>query len=141
MVDPELIAAKLADLDDRIARIRTHVSDRAEDLARDRDALDIVAFNLMLAVQACADVASHIISDEGWPAASGLAQSFQRLADRGVLDMDTARALGQAVGLRNVVAHGYARVDPEMVHAGATRGLDDLSAFARQVARWVASRG
>jgi uncharacterized protein YutE (UPF0331/DUF86 family) len=42
-----------------------------------------------------------------------------------------------AAGLRNVIAHGYAEVRPEMVHADATTGLAELEAFAREVASWA----
>jgi len=45
-----------------------------------------------------------------------------------------------AVGLRNVVAHGYAGVRPEMIHAAATTGLTDLEAFSREVAAWTRDR-
>ena len=137
MVDVDLVAAKLAELNDRVDRVRAHRTDSDEELAADRDKLDIVSFNLMLAVQACADIASHIIADEGWTAAKTLAESFARLADHGVLEPVTAETMKKAVGLRNVVAHGYVRVDIPMVHRAATAGLDDLSAFARQVARWL----
>ena len=55
MVDRELIAGRLADLDARIGRVRAHSRASANDLERDVDALEIVSFNLMLAVQACAE--------------------------------------------------------------------------------------
>ncbi len=140
MVDRTRVASKLAELADRIARVRLHAKATAADLAVDRDAIDLVAFNLMLAVQAAADIASHLIADEGWPVASSLAESFQRLADKGVVSATSARALARAVGLRNVVAHGYGGADPAMVHAAATTGLGDLEAFAHEVASWVATR-
>jgi uncharacterized protein YutE (UPF0331/DUF86 family) len=66
-----------------------------------------------------------------------LAESFNRLRDQGVLQPATAEALCKAVGLRNVVAHGYAGIHAEMVHAAATRGVLDLEAFAREVAAFV----
>jgi len=50
MVDPDLVSAKLAE---RIERVRGRRAEDAASLASDRDALDIVSFNLMLAVQAC----------------------------------------------------------------------------------------
>jgi uncharacterized protein YutE (UPF0331/DUF86 family) len=106
-------------------------------LGGDRDALDLVAFNVMLAVQACADIASHIIADEGWPVARNVADSFLRLRDRGVVTASTASSLAKAVGLRNVVAHGYARVDVGTLYAAATSGLQDLDAFAREVAEYA----
>lgn len=102
----DIVAAKLAELADRIHRVRTHVPASADDLANSRDTLDLVSFNLMLAVQACADV-----------------------------------ALARAVGLRNVVAHGYGTIDVAMVHAGAVRGVDDLERYAQEIGVWMTSRG
>lgn len=140
MVNHDLLAAKLSDLSDYIQRVRDHLPDSSDHLRRDRDALDLVAFNLMLAVQTCVDIASHIIADEGWAAARKLAEGFERLEAHGVIDSSTAASLSRAVGLRNVVAHGYAGVDVDMVHDAATRGLTDLEAFARQTAAWATSR-
>lgn len=140
MVNADLVAAKLADLATRLEQVRRHVGATADDLAADRDALDLVSFNLMLAVQACADVASHIVADEGWPLARSLAEGFDRLAERSVIDPTVAAALRKAVRFRNVVAHGYAGVDVSSVHAAATTGLQDLEAFASQVSAWVTRR-
>ena len=85
MVDRDLVASKLGELAEHVARVRTRRTASAEDLRRDRDALDLISFNLMLAVQACADVASHVIADEGWPPATSLGAAFERLRDRGVI--------------------------------------------------------
>jgi uncharacterized protein YutE (UPF0331/DUF86 family) len=81
MVDADLIAAKLGELAHRTARVREHCPEDASKLAADADALDLVSFNLMLAIQICLDVASHVIADEGWPPATDLAGSFRRLAN------------------------------------------------------------
>jgi uncharacterized protein YutE (UPF0331/DUF86 family) len=83
VVRADLVTAKLAEIADRIDRVRSRCPDSAEALEGDRDAIEIVSFNLMLAVQACADVASHLIADEGWPAAPSLGASFERLRDHG----------------------------------------------------------
>lgn len=137
MVDRDLVAGKLSELAEHLARVRARRRATAEELRRDRDALDLVAFNLMLAVQACADIASHFIADEGWAAAPSLGAAFERLRDQGVISAPVCQALTRAVGLRNVVAHGYAGVRPETIHAAATAGLADLEAFAREVATWT----
>jgi uncharacterized protein YutE (UPF0331/DUF86 family) len=137
MVNRDLVSAKLADLADRVARVRRHAKSSAAELSQDRDSLDLVSFNLMLAVQISADIASHIIADEGWPLAKNLAQAFERLSQQGVISQSTFGALARAVGLRNVVAHGYAGIDAQMVHAAATEGLSDLQQFAREVATWT----
>jgi len=141
VVDRGLLSAKLAELTDRSERARSRCPASVEELGADRDALDLVSFNLMLAVQTCSDIASHLIADEGWPTAQSLAAAFNQLRDRGVISSATATALARAVGLRNVVAHGYAGINPAMVHAAATTGVRDMEAFAHEVAAWATSRG
>ena len=137
MVNKDVVTAKLSELVDRIARAREHCPPGAEQLASDRDALDLVSFNLMLAVQVCADIASHMIADEGWPAARSLAEAFNRLVEHDITTAATAEQLKRSVGLRNVVAHGYARINVEMVHAAATSGLHHLEVFASDVAKFL----
>jgi uncharacterized protein YutE (UPF0331/DUF86 family) len=140
MVDRDLVASKLGELIDRLRRVRQHCPEVAVELERDRDRLDLVSFNLMLAVQSCLDVASHVIADEGWPAAQDLAGAFDRLRDHGVLSASAAEAMGRAAGLRNVVAHFYGRVDPALIHRAATEGLGDLERFAAELSAWVEAR-
>ncbi len=141
MVDANLVTAKLRELAERIERVRSHCPPAAADLAADPDALDLVSFNLMLAVQSCLDLASHLISDEDWPPAGTAAEAFQRLAEHGVVSRKTAETLGKATGLRNVVAHGYAGVDVGLIHDAAVKGLADLEEVAREVSAWMEGRG
>ncbi|MBK6846986.1 MAG: DUF86 domain-containing protein [Proteobacteria bacterium] len=137
MVDRDIVAAKLAELSTRIERAGRHCPSSIAALAEDRDALDLVSFNLLLAVQSCLDLASHIIADEGWPPATSLAQAFRRLAEHRVLSPATATALAQAAGLRNLVAHGYSDVDVARIHQAATTGLADLRTFMHEVSVWL----
>ena len=94
----------------------------------------------MLAVQACADIASHLIADEAWPPAAGRGAAVARRRAAGGISPPICEALARAVGLRNVVAHGYAAVRPDAIHAASTQGTADLETFAREVAAWVRAR-
>ena len=138
MVNVNLVAAKLAELEDRCARVAAHCP--AEAAGFDRDSLDLVSFNLLLCVQLCSDLAGHLIADEGWPAVTEVRGAFERLEQHGVLTAATRKAMARAVGLRNLVAHSYGVIDPVQVHAAATHGLADLQGFSREVATWVARR-
>jgi uncharacterized protein YutE (UPF0331/DUF86 family) len=140
VVDADLVAVKLRELADRIARVRARLPAQASVLTADRDALELVSFNLMLAVQACLDIASHLIADEKWPPAATLGEAFERLGERGVLAAGTAAALRRAAGLRNVVAHGYAAANPVLIYGAATEGLADLASFEQEVSAWVRAR-
>lgn len=134
------MAAKWTELAERLGQVRKHRKATLPELEANRDATELVAFNLMLAVQVCADVANHLIADEGWPAPRTAGEAFTRLGEQGVISPELAAALRLAVGFRNVIVHGYAGADLRPVHRAATTGVDDLDAFARAVAKW-ANRG
>jgi uncharacterized protein YutE (UPF0331/DUF86 family) len=140
MTDRDVVAAKLAELADRIGRVRARCPAAPVDLANDRDACDLVAFNVMLAVQTCLDLASHVIADEGLPPATTLADAFHRLAEHGIIARETAEALGRAAAFRNVVAHGYGRILVDLLYAAATGGIADLERFAQEVAGWISQQ-
>lgn len=137
MVSLQIVQRQLTALDARVARVRVHRRQSAEALASDRDALELVAFNLMLAVQAACDLAAQLIADEGWTAPFTMADCFDQLAQHHVITVATATALRRGVGYRNLVAHGYAGADVAATHAASTVGLDDLDQFAREVAAWL----
>lgn len=140
MADVNVVAFKIGELKDRIDRARSHCPDRPEDFDGDRDALDIVSFNLLLAVQSSLDLASHLISEENWPPAATARGALETLEAHKVISKETVRALSDAVGLRNVVAHGYSGVDPAKIHAAARHGLPDLERFASEVSVWIRSK-
>lgn len=47
MVDRDLMAAKLAELGDRVSRVRARCPATVDELRADRDAPDLVSFNLI----------------------------------------------------------------------------------------------
>ena len=137
MVDANVAAMKLAELSRRVERVRALCPASAEDLTG--DTLDLVSFNLFVAVQTCLDLATYLITEEGWEPAATARESFERLEERGVISKETVQALRLAVGLRNIVAHGYSGVDPAMIHSAAQTGLPDLERFASEVSAWLES--
>ncbi len=137
MVDVDVVTVKLAEIADRLERVRLRCPAEADGLASDRDALELVSFNLILAIQAALDVASHVIADEGWPAAATLAESFVRLHEHQVISAETLAGTRPAARLRNILAHMYSSVDPAKVHLAATTGLAELERFAQEVGTWV----
>ncbi|HEY6880181.1 MAG TPA: DUF86 domain-containing protein [Polyangiales bacterium] len=141
MVNRDVAAEKLAQLALRLNRVRTHAKGSAAELAADADATDLVSFNLMVAIQNCLDLASHIISDAQWPPVRTLGEAFVRLCEHGVISSDAASSMQRAAGFRKVIAHGYANVDVAIVHRAATTGVEDVQRFAHEVALWLERRG
>ncbi|MBI4699568.1 MAG: DUF86 domain-containing protein [Deltaproteobacteria bacterium] len=97
--------------------------------AADRRTRDLAIFYLFLAIQECIDLAAHWAADHGWTPPDDAASTFDVLAERGVIDAALATELRAAAGLRNRIAHGYALLDCERVHAEARPGLPALRRY------------
>lgn len=137
MIVASVLAAKLADIAERLTMVRKHRLATVDDYRTAREPRDLVAFNLMLAVQSAADLATHVVSDEGYTAARTVAEAFARLAEHGILGDALAVRLQNAVAFRNRIAHGYVGLSLDMLHEAAHAGVDDLEQYARVLATWA----
>ena len=102
-------------------------------LEHDPDLQDIIVLNLNRAVPLCVDMATHLLSSTGEPVPETMSQAFRELARLQMLDTDVAERLAKAVGFRNIAVHNYDTINWAIVHAIATRHLDDFLAFAKVV--------
>jgi len=133
-MDKEVVAEKLESLRRCVRRIEAKVPADAETLAADLDLQDIVTLNLSRAVQICVDIGAHLIAGMDTPAPNTMGQTFDLLAEAGVLERPLANRLKKAVGFRNIAVHNYEKIDWEIVHRIATLHLNDFSDFAKAVA-------
>lgn len=135
MVDRALLAGRVATVRDAVARIRSVVPPSREAFEADRTAREVVILNLFVAIQACLDLATHWLADEGWDVPQGYGEVFRALADHGVIPRPLSLRLVAAVGLRNLVAHQYGTVEWGRIHGAATSSdLDDLEMFCAALA-------
>lgn len=132
MIDRELVLAKIATIDRCLARIAEVRGERRRDLLP-VDVDDIASLNLQRAIQAAIDLASHILSTEGYGTPDSTAGAFTLLQQRGVLEADLATRLRKMVGFRNIAVHEYQTVDPAILESILTRHLGDLRALTSRV--------
>jgi uncharacterized protein YutE (UPF0331/DUF86 family) len=92
-----------------------------------------VKYLFVTALEGCVDAAQHVCASEGWGPPETNADAMAILARHGAIDDELGRAMASAVRFRNVLVHGYARVDNRLVvdHLGR---LDDLAAYVAAVA-------
>lgn len=131
MTDPDLLAKKLAAVESYVRELQTLANPEA--IRRDVREERFVAHTLQLAVQAALDAASHIVADERLGEPSTNRELFSLLAGAGWIPEELAEALGRAVGLRNILVHGYEKVDLHILEDVVRRRLGDLLEFVARV--------
>jgi uncharacterized protein YutE (UPF0331/DUF86 family) len=120
-----------------IGRIKSKSPATQEILAVDLDAQDIIVLNLERAIQACVDMASHIIAYTALPAAPTMADGFVVLHQAGVISQHLCNRMVKATGLRNLLVHEYQRIDWNVVWQVLTKHLQDLVDFAQVALTWA----
>lgn len=131
-------AAILADLLDRLGRevadLRRLAGLAPEELLRDVDKLKSVKYSFVIAIEVCIDIAHHLVSRNALRAPASFADAFAVLHEAGVLDERLAADLADMARFRNLLVHGYARVDDGVVVRILRSRLGDVDAFVRAVA-------
>lgn len=132
-MDKALIALKLESLRRALQRVKDKCPATVERLSNDFDAQDIVALNLTRAVQLSVDIGSHLISCIDYPPPTTMGQVFDVLNAAGFINSECANQMKKAVGFRNLAVHNYETINWAIVHAIATRHLDDFKRFANAI--------
>lgn len=133
-MDREVIEQKLESLRRCLRRIETKCPMDASMLAADIDLQDIISLNLSRAVQISVDIGAHLIASMEVPPPDTMGQTFDLLAQEGVLNNELASNLKKAVGFRNIAVHNYEIINWDIVHSIVKYHLADFSGFAKVVA-------
>lgn len=96
---------------------------------------------LQESIDAAVDVNNHLLRGAGQAAAEDYFTSFTALGAAGILDVDLARSLAPAAGLRNRIVHEYEELDARQVLAAAKRAPAQFREYLRAVDQFLEGRG
>ena len=138
VVRPEAIRERLLRLEEVISRLEElRLAAPAAPPGSFRDAWASER-GLQLAAEILFDVGNHILSAHFGVAAQDYEDIVAQLGAHGVIDAALRERLRGLGGFRNVLVHGYLRVDPARVADLLARAPADFSEFARAVRAWLA---
>lgn len=131
MTDLQLVAKKLALIETSVGELRSLV--HLEAVQEDVRELRFAAYTLHIAIQAALDVAAHIVADNRLGEPQNNRELFELLARYGWISRELMGSLREMVGFRNIVVHGYERLNAAIVEKILRNHLDDLLQFVSAV--------
>ena len=137
MVDRPLIFRKLDSLSLYARQLAEFRGVGLEEYSQNWKVQRIVERTLQMAVETCADIANHLISDEGHRAPVSVADAFTVLKEAGIVSETLHGALVKMAKFRNVVVHQYDEVDAEIVIAILTKHLGTFDTFRTEVVSYL----
>ena len=129
------IEKKIKTVQDRVKRLEQISRKLAslKDYQTSLDIKDIAERNLQVAIEACLDIAKIIIATNDLAEPKDNKGVFTVLAEAGILSKNTLKFLLPMAGTRNVLVHGYDKVEDSIMYSVIKEHLDDFAAYLKEV--------
>jgi uncharacterized protein YutE (UPF0331/DUF86 family) len=129
---------KMADIRESLEALREYARwDEGRFLAS-KEAIRAARYCFIVMVEAATAIATHICARLLRKAPGSYAESFALLAEGGIIEPALARRLGRMAGFRNLLVHGYNKVDDRRMWRIMGSDLADLDAYLEAIAALVA---
>ncbi|RLF59413.1 MAG: DUF86 domain-containing protein [Thermoplasmata archaeon] len=136
MVDKDLIEGKFDIIERNLDFIRDNYSDIGpEDLENSYKDYQALKFSLFEMIEACIDIANHIISSERLRRAESYADMFKVLGESKVIPKDLAERLSLMARFRNLLIHRYETLDSNRIVEIVRDHLTDIEMFMEEIRR------
>lgn len=129
------IEKKIKAVQDRVKRLE-QLSDTLSSFDRYQaspDVKDIAERNIQVAIEGCLDIAKIVISSKELSEPKDNKGVFTVLAEAGILSDASLKFLVPMAGTRNVLVHGYDKVEDSVIYGVLKRHLDDFAVFLKEI--------
>lgn len=135
-IDKPTIDGLLAQLHEYIDRIE-EMDFPPEELKKNKLLQDALARRLQLALEICIDISMHLISGLNLPIKDTAVDAVELLGKENLLSKGLTEKMVDAVKFRNLLVHGYAKIDYDRVAKNYKTDLDDIRDFAKAVVSFI----
>lgn len=132
MVDQVVVERKLVLLAEYVQDLKEIQQVTFEEFMSDKRLRRYVERTLQVALEACFDISSHWISDQGWREPATYREIVIVLAENGIFTKEQAAVYQKMAQFRNLLVHDYAKIDPEILLSILRRNVVDLETFVQR---------
>ena len=129
----EEIKAKIAVVQERVRRLSGFKKLAFAAYLKNLTVKDAVERNIEVAIQACIDIARIIIKREGFREPEDNKGVFVVLSENGIISEDSLKFLIPMAGTRNVLVHGYEKIDDAIIFAVLKKHVSDFNVFLKDI--------
>ncbi len=136
VVDKTLIEQKLETLKEFLLQIE-NMQFTEEGLLENIDIQQLLSFRLQQSIEVCIDIATHIIANASLPKAETAKDAFEVLCKNKIISKKTGENMAKAGNFRNLIVHGYGKVDFSRIYYDYKNDLEDLRQFVREIYQYM----
>jgi uncharacterized protein YutE (UPF0331/DUF86 family) len=137
LIDKNLIQGKIDLIEKDLQFLKQYKSIQNEEFLNNYKDIQAVKYSLFEIIEASIDIASHIISIKGFERAESYAEMFEILGKKNIVDLKLSERLANMARFRNVLIHGYAKVDNSKILTYVQKNLIDLADFIKSILKFL----
>jgi uncharacterized protein YutE (UPF0331/DUF86 family) len=96
-------------------------------------------YSMIVIAEVMAEICQHILAREHKVAVSGFSETLSKAAAFGILEDELYKRLAPFLRFRNLLVHGYWKVDDTLLLNNLRSGIGDFSHFAETIKRRFAA--
>ena len=112
-----------------------------EEFLRNKHYVSSAKYNLLIAIDACIDIAYHLISKNKLKIPQDYADPFRVLKENGIIGEWLVRRLALMARFRNRLVHIYWDVDDGMIYRIITKDVRDIEEFLNHILKTLKGVG
>lgn len=124
-------------IEEYLGRARGIAGLSEQDYLGDLNLVDASIRQLTVLFETCHNIGKHLVASYGWRASTTKAETFEILAEQGILSQDLLLSFQDAARFRNLVTYQTAVVQNTLVFQVLRENLGDFERFLTSVSEWL----
>lgn len=127
------IQQKIADIRENLELLRGYAAKGEKAFLKNQEAIRSAKYAFIVLIEAAISIANHFCARLLGKAPVSYAEAYLLLGNEGILETELANRLAQMAKFRNLLVHGYDKVNDRKVYEILCNDLDDLELFLQSV--------
>lgn len=132
-LNKQRIKEKVQDIKESLQYLTAYSSQKDEEFLGNPEAVRAARYCFIVMAEAAINIAAHLCARLICKAPSTYAESFYLLGEHKLLDPLLAARLGKMMGFRNLLIHGYGKIDDRRMLQIMRNDLSDILEFLKAV--------
>lgn len=137
LYDQERMVKLVSELRKSVGRLQTLSKISKNEFVLDPDKIGSAKYHFIVAIEACIDICSHLISRNGYRVPEDYGDTFKVLSEVGAFEVPFSEELRNMAKFRNRLVHIYWEVENDQLHEILQTRLKDFKSFLDSISRFL----
>ncbi|TRZ88836.1 MAG: DUF86 domain-containing protein [Methanosarcinales archaeon] len=137
MINKDVVNAMIDLIDENIRLIYEIRSQDYESFSGNFRDIQAAKHSLQEAIEACLDIGSHIIAEQGFRRPEEYREIFRVLEENGIIDPVLSVKLQEMAQFRNLLVHRYGEIDTRRIYIIMSEEIKDILEFVKSILKYI----